>query len=511
MWTKINNSMKRQGSRWHIAIGKLLIISMLVVVPGCNEFLDEVPDNRVALDNLDKAAQLLTNAYSISSYAFTDWMTDLTGFTRGVNIRPNHDEAYKWEDITAGPTEQDTPIFFWFETYNAIAHANEVLDILETLPAETELEQAKKRAVESEARLTRAYGHFILVNLFAKHYDSNTASSDPGVPYVETPETVFIAEYTRNTVQEVYDKVEADMLAGLALVDETFFSNSGKYHFNRNAAIAFASRFYLFKAEYDKCIDYSSQLLGVAPGAFVRDLTSQEFQEASSSIQGYPQLYSSPNQTSNLLLMRKISLVQRTDFAHGPTDPIYSGLFQANPFLGTTDTRENPAFVKGINGLLPVRYESLFERSSLNSNVGLPYNITLAFRGEEVLLNRAEANIFLNRLDQTIADLQVLVDRRYSGGTPVISIPLLRAFYGVTNSPQISDQVVLLEYVLLEKQKEFITQGMRWFDIKRYELPVEHVLGDDVTTVRLESDDLRKVLQIPTSAIDVGGLSPNPR
>ncbi|MGI9542660.1 MAG: RagB/SusD family nutrient uptake outer membrane protein [Cyclobacteriaceae bacterium] len=506
-----NKIAERFGSLMHFNWTRLWLTTTVLLCLSCDQYLDEVPDNRVALDNLDKAQQLLTNAYSSSSYAFTDWMTDLVGFTQGVTIRPNHDEAFKWEEFTAGPTEQDTPIFFWFETYTAIAHANEVLAILETLPADTEIQKAQKRAVESEALLTRAYGHFMLVNLFAKHYDENTAVSDLGVPYVETPETVFLATYKRNTVQEVYDKVEADMLRGLELVDETFFSNSGKYHFNRNAALAFASRFYLYKGEYDQCADFSTQLLGASPDAFIRDFTSQEFQDASSSIQGYPQLYSSPNQGSNLMLMRKISLVQRTDFAHRPTDELYSGLYQANPFIGTTDQRQNPAFVKGINGTFPVRYESLFERSSLNSNVGLPYHIALAFRGEEVLLNRAEANIFLNRVDQTISDLQVLVNRRYSGNSaPVISIPLLRAFFGVTNAPQISDRVVLLEFLLLEKQKEFITQGLRWFDLKRYEIPVEHILGEG-TRLRLEEDDLRKVLQIPTSAIDVGGLEPNPR
>ena len=69
-------------------------------------------------------------------------------------------------------------------------------------------QQAQKRAAESEALLTRAYAHFMLVNLFAKHYDQTTASSDPGIPFVDTPETVFIQQYERNSVQQVYDRIE---------------------------------------------------------------------------------------------------------------------------------------------------------------------------------------------------------------------------------------------------------------------------------------------------------------
>lgn len=495
--------------KYHQMQWPILALTGMILFIGCDDFLDEVPDNRVQLDDLDKAGQLLTNAYSVASPAFTEWMTDNVGFTRGVNIRQNQQQAYEWEDITGGPTEQDTPDFYWFETYNAIAHANEVLAVVDELPVHTEDDEARKDAIEAEALLARAYGHFMLVNLFGKHYGQD-AGSDPGVPYVKVPETEFIQQYERESVRKVYQEVEDDLLDGLEMVNDNFYNNSGKYHFNRNAALAFASRYYLFKGDMIRCIQYSTELLGSEPGTFVRDMTSPVFQNAKSSIQGYPQLYSSPDLASNLLLMRKISLVQRPDFGHGPTQEFYSDLFAANPFPGTTDERENPAFVKGDNALLPVRYENLFERSSLNSNVGFPYHIALVFRGEEVLLNRAEAYVYQNNLDAALADLQVFVDRRYSGGTTELTSERLRAFFGATNEPDFSDQSILLNYILFERQKEFIIQGLRWFDIKRYGMRVIHDL-EDGSTISLESEDPRKVLQIPTSAIEVGGLEPNER
>ncbi len=490
------------------SISLLLTIGLLCT--GCNDFLDEVPDNRVALNNLEKSGQLLTNAYSEGSYAFTDWMTDNVAYTRGVALRTNHIESYNWSDETTDATEQDTPTFFWNSTYNAIAHANEALAVLDQFDVNTEEDFARKASIESEALLTRAYGHFMLVNLFAKHYDKQKSGTDPGVPYVLTPETVFIKNYKRNTGQEVDERVEEDMLKGIELVEDGFFSNSGKYHFNRNAALAFASRFYLFKADYSKCIEYSDRLLGSDPSSFVRDLTSDEFLNASSSIDGYSQLYSSPDLPSNLLLIRKISLVQRPDFAHGPTSTLYRDIFAANPFPGTTDERENPALVKGENAVFPVRYLSLFQRSSLNSNVGIPYHIHLAFRGEEVLFNRIESLVELNSLDEAIQDLQVLFNRRYSGQSFTLSVDLLREAFGVVDNPFVSDKFVVDFYVQLERRKEFIVQGLRWFDIKRFELEVEHNLVDG-SVITLDDNDRRKVLQIPASAIEVGELLPNPR
>jgi len=487
---------------------KVLVLGTALLTGACDSFLDEVPDNRVSLKDMDKAAQLLTNAYSVASPAFTDWMTDNVGFTTGISIRQSQQQIYEWQDVTTGPTELDTPDFFWFETYNAIAHANEVLSVLDELPVENEADQLRRDAIEAEALLCRAHGHFMLVNMFGEHYTID--NGELGVPYVKTPETVFIEQYERATVRKVYNEVEDDLRDGLKKVNDSYYANSGKYHFTRNAALAFASRFYLYKGDITRCIDYSSELLGSNPGAFVRDLTSEEFQNAKSSIQGYPQLYASPDLASNLLLMRKISLVQRPDYGHGPLSNFYNDLFTASPLPGASDERQNPAFVKGNNALLPVRYQNLFERSSLNSNVGTPYYIAMAFTGEEVLFNRAEAYTIQNNIDAALADMQVLVERRYSGSNTTLTMEGLRAFMGATNDPSFTDQLVMLNYILFEKRKEFIIQGHRWFDLKRYGIGVTHELADG-STIALQGDDLRRIMQIPQSAIDVGGLEPNDR
>ncbi len=506
---KISGNLNNDGL--HRIIKNVLLFVAILAVGSCDTFLDEPPDNRVTLDDLDKAAQLLTNAYSIASPAFTDWMSDDVDFIRGTTKRISHQQMFAWEDVNTGPTEQDTPDFYWFETYNAIAHANEVLAVLDGLPAETPEELARKDAIEAEARLVRAYGHFMLVNMFANQFDIQAAGGDPGVPYVNEPETTFFGEYKRNSVKFVYERIEEDLTIGLEKGNDNFYQNSGKYHFNRNAALALASRYYLYRRDFIRCIDFSTRLLGSDPGNFVRDLTSDEFQAQKSSIFGYPQLYNSPELPSNLLLMRKISLVQRPDFAYGPTRGLYDDIFSTNVFFTGTDERENPALVKGQNGVFPLRYENLFQRLSLNSDVGFPYHIAIIFRGEEVLLNRAEAYIATGQNDLAIADFQVLIDRRYSDvPDKTLSMEMLRSAFGVTNDPTFTDGLVLSNLLLFERRKEFIAQGMRWFDLKRFGIDVTHTMPDG-SIIQLEPEDLRKVFQIPQSAIDVGGLEENPR
>lgn len=482
----------------------LLLALMLGVLSGCDNFLDENPDNRVELNTPQKAAQLLTNAYSSSAYTFTEWMSDNVGFTFGTQKLPEHDQAFTWSEFTG--IAQDTPSSFWTSTYDAIAHANEVLAVIDGLPGD----RRYKNAIKAEALLTRAYGHFMLVNLFAKHYDRNTANQDPGIPYVEEPETVFIKQYTRHSVDDVYDKIERDLLDGLDRVDDSFYANSGKYHFTRNAALAFASRFYLFKGDLEECLKYSNQLLGSDPSLFVKDIPAL-LQERINT-EDYIRLYHSPNDDSNLLLIRQVSNFHLPNLGHWPTRPMYSALFETNPY-GLVDERQDPAWVAGENGLAATKFEFLFERTSLTSNVGFNYTIFLAFRGEEVLLNRAECYIAQDMVLEALNDLLILARRRYRPDqglnlTNVTATGLrngLRNYYGSTN-----DLLNAFIYLMEERQKEFLHEGMRWFDIRRFGIPVTHVLQDG-SQITLEADDNRKVLQIPQAAIDVGGLEPNPR
>lgn len=474
----------------------LSVIAAMLMFAGCDNFLEENPDNRVELNNLEKASQLLTNAYASGGYTFTEWMSDNVDYTTGTTRLTEHNQAYAWEDVIG--VNQDTPTNFWETTYDAIAHANEVLAVVDDLPGEN----AYRNAVKAEALLTRAYGHFMLVNLFAPHYNEETADNDPGIPYVDEPETVFIKKYTRNTVKEVYDKIEDDLVEGLKLVDGSFYNNSGKYHFTPNAALGFASRFFLFKGDFDECIKYSTQLLGADPSVFVKDI--EGLLQETANAEEYIQAYTSPNDESNLMLIRQITNYP-VNVGYWPAPGTVTSLYNNNPW-GVDDIRTSlgiPIYLRGNNWAIG-KYEFLFERSSLTSNVGLYYTIMPALRGEEVLLNRAEAYVFLNRMPEAMADLQVMVNLRYEGD-PLITTSILRSEYQQNNS-----QLATLFFIVDERRKEFIHEGLRWFDIRRFGIEVEHFLGNG-TMVTLESDDARKVLQIPQAAIDVGGLEPNPR
>jgi starch-binding outer membrane protein, SusD/RagB family len=484
--------MKRYITHYRAAL-----ILGLTLLTGCDKYLEENPDNRVELNTVEKAAQLLTNAYSSGGYQFTEWMTDNVAYTNGTTKQPEHVQAYEWKDIF--PVSQDTPTNFWESTYDAIAHANEVLAVVDDLPGT----KAQRDAVKGEALLTRAYGHFMLVNLFAKHYNATTAKTDPGIPYPTEPEREFLVQYERLSVQDVYDKIEDDLQDGLKRVDATFYANTGKYHFTRDAALAFASRFYLFKGDWEKCITYSTEMLGENPDVFVKDIAGMLAQ--SSNDDDFIRKFTAPTERSNLLLIRQVTNFP-VNVGFWPDFNIFQYLFRNNPW-SEDDARASqryPIYQRGENGLSLNKYEFLFERTSITSNVGTYYTISTAFHGEEVLLNRAEAYAQLNQVNPALADLQILARKRYAADV-TLNTTRLRNYYG-----NASNQQLALIYALEERQKEFIHEGLRWFDIKRYDFRIRHQLQDG-SIITLETDDKRKVIQIPQAAIDVGGLAPNER
>ena len=122
---------------------------------------------------------------------------------------------------------------------------------------------------KAEALLCRAFGHFILVSAFGKAYNPESSDDDPGIPYIEEPETTVNPKYERGTVASVYEQINRDIEKALPLHQDKFLRPA--YHFNRKAAYAFAARFNLFYGNWNKAAEYASIALGENPGGMFRD------------------------------------------------------------------------------------------------------------------------------------------------------------------------------------------------------------------------------------------------
>lgn len=518
------------------SIKNIIGITASLVLFSCNSFLDELPDNRTALDNEDKIKRILVSAYSSSAhYALvaelsSDNIEDL-GETNPNSDRFLEEVSY-WKDTKELKNEAVKNI--WEANYKAIASANEALKAIEELGNPASLAPFK-----GEALITRAYNHFILVNLFSNHYNTQTSATDLGIPYMEKSETALSPKYERGTVKDVYEKINADIEAGLPLIQDNVYSVP-KYHFNRNAAYAFAARFNLYYEKWQKAVTYASVVLGNSPAAMVRKW------EAFASIPRIPTAtvndYVSSDKEANLLMQSSstnigtifgpyfvgarfshTSVISRRETfgALGPWGTSNALTFWYAPFSYSTT---------GLDKTLFYKTPYLFEYTDIVARVGYSKTVHVPFTTDETLLVRAEANIMLKNYADAVQDLNVWSGAMLRSGA-TFTQSQLEDFYGnlqystddaITQKKSLNPKFTiesgtqenLLHCALQYRRLLTLHEGLRWFDIRRYGIEVPRTQlqssGGRIVKDKLTVNDLRRTLQIPDDAIKAG-ITPNPR
>src|SRR5690606_15384829 len=160
-----------------------------------------------------------------------------------------------------------------------------------------------------EALVARAYAHFMLVTLFSKAYEIGKQNTSPGIPYVTEPETVVMAKYDRATVDITYQKIRQDLEEGLPMLMGGVW-RVPKYHFNPQAAHAFAARFHLFTGEWDKVISHVSAIL--PDNNFYDNIRQYTGNLASLTYAEHSQEYTKAERPFNLLLANCYSTYHRS-------------------------------------------------------------------------------------------------------------------------------------------------------------------------------------------------------
>lgn len=466
---------------------------------GCSKFLEKNPDNRASLETPDQVSQLLTTAYPQGNYmAFCESISDNVSDKGTGGLDLTVVQPYFFKDVTEN--EQDSPEGYWNACYAAISAANQALDACSNAT-----DTASFSSQKGEALLCRAYAHFMLVTLFAKPYDPANPSSSPGIPYVLTPEKIIFQNYSRKTVGYVYEMIEKDLLAGLPLLDDTRYTIP-RYHFTKAAANAFAARFFLYKQDYEKALSYANAIFSTTN--IIAGLRPWNTTYLTLTYRELWARYAKASEPANLLLVETSSIWARNYFSerYGMDANKRNEILNSNVTGGTyAFTRQT--YTIGTNNFMLPKVNEYFVRLSVNATIGYPYVMVPLLTMEEALFNKIEANIYLGNLDEALNDLNTYASTRiynYDATAHTITNSKLQTYYGT------QDMRLALIYALLDfKRAEFVQEGMRWFDLLRYDLPVTHTTTDGQTLV-LEAGDKRRVFQIPESA-RLSGVQLNPR
>lgn len=494
----------------------LLLFSLSLLSASCDDFLDKMPDNRAELTSEEKITRLLVSAYPNTSFSMLGELMSDNAQDNGTLYSPYSlmdEEAYHWQDITE--VNQDSPQAIWEDYYLAIATANHALAAIEAAGMSPDCAQ------RGEALLCRAYAHFVLVNLFCQHYNRETSSQDPGIPYVEEPETVVSQKYDRSTVAEVYAKIARDIETGLPLIDDRIYTVP-HYHFNYKAACAFAARFYLWYGQYDKVIHYATEALGENPGEVVRNYNSDaNISDWDWRINNYV----NADLHCNLLLLPAKSY---WPLIHGPykgsgeryghaRSIAASQTFWSSGLWGQILTAYNSAYGTTQKMVYP-KLGAFVEYTDKVAGTGYINLVYPAFTTDETLLCRAEAYVYQKNYVKALADMDIWIRNHTSSATNIIQNSIVNYYSQDIKAKKALHpkfplepgiQECFIHFILHCRRIETIHEGLRWFDIKRYGIEITHNRygqSDDI----LKTDDPRRAIQLPASVISAG-LPANPR
>ncbi len=508
----------------------LAVLSLSFV--SCDDFLDKDPDNRVYLDTPEFIENLLATAYPEADFAFAEAMSDCSG-DRGLSAildDPELQQSYLWRDVVE--TWQGTPAYYWNEAYKAIAAANHALEAIEEFEANGRGDEV--RNARGEALLCRAYAHFMLANIFCMTYNPATAETELGVPYITEPETTLNPTYERETLEETYRLIEKDLTEGLELLPATY-ENAPAYHFTRKAAYAFASRFYLWKggeANFRESLKYANLVLGDVktdnPASMLRQLNDP----SSDYLGDYydaQMLYTSSAEPANLLLVAAASnMYYQPYWRYGMTVAIRTSIYKGGIFGYGWAYQTSGGYDYLIHRPIWSYY---FQQDGLNANYGVLISSIPLLTMEEVLLNRAEANVMLGNFDDALIDINTFLSTRLSRNSwdgKAITSAEVQSYFGIDTKAlpawreyieyfpyfcDFTDEANLEKFaytntILALRKAEFLGTGLRWFDVRRYDIPIVHTSVTHPTDT-LVAGDRRRACQIPDQAKG-NGIKPNP-
>ena len=340
-------------------------------------------------------------------------------------------------------------------------------------------------------------------------------------------------------MEDLYGQIDKDLQRGLPLVSSNY--SKPKFHFNTEAAKAFAARFYLYKGDFAKAITYATEVLGADPTAKARDWDAYAALNMNRQIR--PEAWVSADEKCNFLLQTVYSewgaigeaygIGQK--YAHSYRIAYDEDIASKGPFGAANSTFKQKVFsTNNFSKLCHRKVPYEFEYTDLQAGIGYAHSEYAVFTTEQLLLERAEAYALSGELQKAVDDYNTIM-KIYQKYPKTFTLKQIVDFYnGVdyytpkkatvkkhfvkpvyTIDAEGSDQEALLQAILHLRRIMETTEGYRMQDVKRYGMVIYRRQTNASFTISavtdsLTVDDPRRAIQLPQDVI-TSGLEPNDR
>ena len=455
-------SFKEASASLKIIPGLLLALLLLT---GCNRFLDEKSDSTLAVpmtleDNqalLDRLTDVLSN-FASSGMASSD---DFYLSDADYNAMEYQEDRrlYTWQNDYVSTNQAAGND--WSYTYRGIYVSNAVLYNLDTYVV------PGSENVRGQALALRAIRYLDAVQVWCPAYNSATAQGDLGLPLRLDPDMNIPS--VRSSVQQTYDQILKDLHEAVNLLPVKQIAATRP---SKVTALGYLARTYLFMGDYQKALTYSLEALNLQ-----NTLLNFNSLNVSSS-------YPIENMNVEVLLRATMRISGPVRFAVAKVPLSLYQSYQAN------DLRKSAYFRVSSNG------DITFKGNYTGGSTGKMTSITM----DELYLIAAESYAGTNDIANAMNMLNSLLITRWKTGT---FVPF-----------SASTKEGALQIIKEERRKELLFRGIRWADIKRYNrdgetITLTRTIGGETYT--LPPNDPRYAIAIPEDIIKQTGMPQNPR
>lgn len=447
----------------------ILAICVVVMLAGCNDYLDIKPKGEKIPTTVSDYETLL-NYESVQkvSDTYPAYLTDDVFLpdvaegtaTPGLNsVDQSIRNLYLFKKEVFGDAQDDG---FWFASYNRIYYYNTVIDNI--MNADGSDEQ-QKLSIRAEALISRALEYLYLVNGYAKHYDVRTAESDPGVPLI-LDEDISKKNLVRASVKDVYAQILSDLQTALPNLPVQAKGNA--FRASKAAGYGVLAKMYLYMGNYAEALKAANEVLEINNSLL--DLKKYAVVKLQSSIgrTNVPQDIDNPENI----------YIKFAPYVYGLSSKVF-GSDELISLFSEDDMRLQIYFTKNFRNIPTDKY------------VWAPYlRANLAVSSPEIYLIAAECEAREGSVERAMSLINKLRDNRIKNNTDIVA----------------TDRNDALQKVLEERRRELAMSGMvRYIDLKRlnqgsqFAKTVTHITSEGTST--LEPNSPLYVLPIPAKVM----------
>jgi len=243
----------------------MITAALSLFTVSCSEdYLDTLPTDQVsAADAFTTTTNAMQALNGIHRIMYNQWRNQGEAGEGSMNINRDmlgedlvmtsagngwYNNTYKWVDHRNETSSTDS--YPWWVYYRIIANANMIINNIDGATGP----QADKDIIKGQALVYRAWGHFNIVQLYGKRYVAGTQNTQLGVPIMLTNN--FDGQ-PRNTVQEVYAQVEADLTQAATLL--ATYTRPNKSHMNLSVVRGVQARVALTKQDWTAAAAFAVQ------------------------------------------------------------------------------------------------------------------------------------------------------------------------------------------------------------------------------------------------------------